>query len=133
MFIDNSFDSLSDDSISKEPVPKVISFKKTKVENREKLHVVQARLKQECKGDLGFVKTMKALNCLNDLQKEDCPEAYEPEIVVQLKKKVQLKQEKEQLEYDIDKTFFDFDDDIDNLSEVSERYKVLPTIDVSLQ
>lgn len=31
---------------------------------------------------------------------------------------------REQLEYDIDKTLFDFDDEIDKLSEVEERYQV---------
>ena len=30
----------------------------------------------------------------------------------------------------IDKTLFDFDDDIDNLSEVEERYKAFPTADI---
>ena len=29
---------------------------------------------------------------------------------------------KEDLDYDIDKTLFDFDDEIDKLSEVEERY-----------
>ena len=42
--------------------------------------------------------------------------------MIQYKKKAYDKIKREQLEYDIDKTLFDFDDDIDNLSDVEERY-----------
>lgn len=36
---------------------------------------------KECEGDLGIVNPYKAFSILNAIQKEDCPEAYEPEIV----------------------------------------------------
>ena len=69
----------------------------------------------------------KAFNCLNDLQREVCPDAYEPEVVVvqRLKQEAIEKAQKEQLEYmqEMDRTLFDFDDEVDNLSEVSERYR----------
>ena len=69
----------------------------------------------------------KAFNCLNDLQREVCPDAYEPEVVVaqRLKQEAIEKELKQQIEYmkEMDRTLFDFDDEVDNLSEVSERYK----------
>ena len=38
---------------------------------------------QECKEDTtGLVNPFKAFNVLNVIQKEGCPEAYEPEIVL---------------------------------------------------
>ncbi|CDW87820.1 UNKNOWN [Stylonychia lemnae] len=88
------------------------------------LSVVQQRLKKECKGDLGIVNPMKAFSILNMIQKEDCPEAYEPEIVTLHKQKLLEKQRIEEYNNDVDKTLFDFDDDIDKLSNVSERYQV---------
>ena len=72
---------------------------------------------------LGIMNPAKAFNCLNAIQKEDCPEAYEPEIVIQYKKKEEKMKAQLELEYEIDKTLFDFDDDIDKLSEVEDRYK----------
>ena len=69
----------------------------------------------------------KAFNCLNDLQREVCPDAYEPEVVVaqRLKQEAIEMELKQQLEYmnEMDRTLFDFDDEVDNLSDVSERYK----------
>lgn len=65
---------------------------------------------------------MKAFSILNMIQKEDCPEAYEPEIVTLHKQKLLEKQRQEEYQNDVDKTLFDFDDDIDKLSNVSERY-----------
>lgn len=69
----------------------------------------------------------KAFNCLNDLQREVCPDAYEPEVVVaqRLKQEAIDMELKQQLEYmkEMDRTLFDFDDEVDNLSDVSERYK----------
>jgi hypothetical protein len=54
---------------------------------------MQQRLKKECRGDLGLVNPLKAFTFLNIIQKEDCPEAYEPEIVLLQKKRQQLKQQ----------------------------------------
>ncbi len=55
---------------------------------------LQERLKKECKGDLGIVNANKALTFLNFIQKEECPDAYEPEIVILQKQKEQERQEK---------------------------------------
>lgn len=63
-----------------------LETKKTKKEDPSHtttdLLMMQQRLKKECKGDLGIVNPMKAFSFLNIIQKEDCPEAYEPEIVL---------------------------------------------------
>lgn len=86
---------------------------------------MQERLKKECKGQLGMLNPNKALNFLNVLQKEDCPEAYEPEIAIIQKQKQEEKRRQEMIVSEIDKTLFDFDEEIDNLSNVSERYQAL--------
>lgn len=74
-------------------------------------------------GDLGLMDPMKAFQFLNIIQKAECPEAYEPEIVTQQKRKEALLKEQEELKRQveeekmkIDKTLFDFDDDVDQLS-----------------
>ena len=77
---------------------------------------------KECKGNLGIVDPMKAFSLLNMVQKEDCPEAYESEIVLLHKQRQEERRKQDQRENEMDKTLFDFDDDIDNLSNVSERY-----------
>ena len=81
-------------------------------------------------GDLGIMDPSKAFEFLNNLQRATKPEAYEPEIVTQQRRKEALlkehevyKREQDALNQQIDKTLFDFDDQFDNLSEVSERYK----------
>jgi len=33
-----------------------------------------------CKGESGIFNPLKAFDCLNDIQKKDDPNAYEPEI-----------------------------------------------------
>lgn len=85
---------------------------------------IHQRLKKECKGDLGFFNPSKAFSFLNIIQKEGCPEAYEPEIVIQQRQKEEERKKQQTFYNEIDKTLFDFDDEIDNLSNVSERYKV---------
>lgn len=60
---------------------------------------------------------------MNLIQKEACPEAYEPEIVTVFKKKKEEQKREQDFYNEIDKTLFDFDDEIDNLSDVEERYK----------
>ncbi len=74
--------------------------------------LLQKRLKSESKS--GFVDPKSALSILNNLQKEDDPEAYEPEIVIQQKKKLESLERNNQenmLEFDIDKMLFDFEDE----------------------
>jgi len=44
-------------------------------------------------GDLGLMDPMKAFQFLNHIQKAECPEAYEPEIVTQQKRKEALLRE----------------------------------------
>jgi signal recognition particle receptor subunit beta len=62
----------------------------------------------------------KAVQFLNNLQKADRPEAYEPEIVTQQRRKEALlreleakAREEEEIRDQIEKTLFDFDDEID--------------------
>lgn len=57
------------------------------------------------------------------MQRADRPEAYEPEIVTQQRRKEAIHREKqeflmheEELKNQIEKTLFDFDDEIDQLS-----------------
>eukprot|EP00347_Sterkiella_histriomuscorum_P024274 403331697 len=92
--------------------------------NSNELSLIQQRLQKECTGNLGIVDPMKAFSILNMIQKEVCPEAYEPEIVLQHKQRMEEKKRVDQYQNDIDKTLFDFDEEIDELSNVSERYKV---------
>ena len=63
---------------------KPVSYKKI---SNEKINIVHKKLKFECKDELGFVNPFKAFMVLNEIQKKECPEAYEPEIVLQYKKK----------------------------------------------
>ena len=79
---------------------------------------------------------MQAFNCLNDIQKEENPNAYEPEVVKTInainareerlnhfkKQQEDLKQEKLNQALEHDRALFDFDEDINNLEEVKERY-----------
>lgn len=95
--------------------------------------MLQQKLK-DCKKEGGLVDPSLLLNALNDVCREEDPEAYEPEIVIQHRKKQEVKrleklleQERAQMIYDADKALFDFDDSIDNLSIVSDRYPVVPT------
>ena len=83
----------------------------------------------ECKEkELGIVNPSKIFNCLNNIQKEDCPEAYEPEMVIQYKRREEELKRKQEYEDEVDKTLFDFDDEIDNLNDVEDRYKFYPMV-----
>ena len=95
-------------------------------DNSERISILEKRIKNECKGELGVIVPHRAFEFLNDIQREDNPDAYQPELVLQYQKRLLEKQLREQQEYDIDKTLFDFDDEIDKLSEVEERYKAFP-------
>ena len=86
-----------------------------------------------CKGKSGFFNPAQALNRLNDLQKQEDPRAYEPEVVKQQKALKQRqndarrRQELQAMEklnaaQEIDKALFDFDEDIDHLEDVGDRY-----------
>jgi len=86
-----------------------------------------------CKGKSGFFNPAQAFNCLNDLQQQADPRAYEPEVVKQQKalkqrqKDARRQQELKAMEklnaaQEIDKALFDFDEDIDHLEDVGERY-----------
>ena len=65
-------------------------------------------------------------NALNNIQRDEDPEAYEPEIVIQHRKKREIIRQRQEMIYNADKALFDFDDDIDNLSEVEDRYGGVP-------
>ena len=57
-----------------------------------------------------------AYKFLNMAQKEEDPEAYEPEFVTQHRKKEEERARKKQ------DPLFDMDESLDDLSQVSERY-----------
>ncbi|TNV85071.1 hypothetical protein FGO68_gene930 [Halteria grandinella] len=85
---------------------------------------LREKLEKDCtNGEDGLMNPMKALDCLNELQRKTCPEAYEPEIVMANRLKEEGIREEQEFWKEMDKTLFDFDDDVDNLSDVSERYK----------
>lgn len=44
-------------------------------------------------------------------------------MVIQFKRKEEELRRRQEFDNEVDKTLFDFDDEIDNLSEVEERYK----------
>lgn len=86
---------------------------------------LKEKLEKDClDGEGGLMNPAKALDILNELQRKDCPEAYEPEIVMANRLKKEAMIEQEEFWKQMDKTLFDFDDDVDHLSEVSERYKL---------
>lgn len=88
------------------------------------LEKLQEGLMKECQNPLGLMNPSKAFMFLNALQKEDCPEAYEPEIVIIQKKRNEIKRLEDEIALMQEKTLFDFDEEVDHLSLVSERYKV---------
>ena len=91
-----------------------------------KIDIIQQLLKDKCtQGQL--INPAMALQLLNIAQREEDPEAYEPEFVVQQRKKLeQQKHEEEQRAATVKErdALFDFDDQIDQLSEVSDRYPI---------
>ena len=54
------------------------------------------------------------------------PEAYEPEFVTQHRRKQELQQWERQMRDKADAALFDFDDSVDELSKVSDRYPIVP-------
>ena len=77
---------------------------------------------------------------MNDIQKMDDPKAYEPDMEVQMnakrkrdqeleeqkKRHEQAKAEKLQQIQEHERALFDFDEEIDHLQEVHERYPGMP-------
>ena len=70
----------------------------------------------------------KVINALNFVQREGDPDAYVPDIVIQHRKKEEEKRFEQLISQHYAKkmkdrdAIFDFDDDFDNLSEISEKY-----------
>ena len=66
---------------------------------------------------------------MNKVQIEENPDAYIPNIEKNFKRKEEMRKMEKLYEekycqkaYDIDKALFDFDESVDNLSQVSDRY-----------
>ena len=94
----------------------------------------------QCKGESGFFNPAQAFNCLNDIQKEENPNAYEPEVAKTINaikaREDKLKKEQEDAKMkkinqarEQDRALFDFDEDINNLEEVKERYPAVAVPD----
>ena len=97
-----------------------------------KLDILRMRL-QQCQGENGMVDPARILQPMNNVQIEEDPEAYVPEIEKLHQRKEQVRRLEEIYEaemakkrYDADKALFDFDESIDNLSLVSDRYQLPP-------
>lgn len=89
-----------------------------------------------CKGMNGFFDPKSAFDCLNQIQMNEDPEAYQPEVQKIIERNVQrqkerdaMRQKKEQerlakqreaIEHE--KALFDFDEDINQLDKVQDRY-----------
>lgn len=96
-----------------------------------KIDVLYERLKQ-CHGDGGMIDPAKVLNTMNKVQIEENPDAYVPNIEKLHRRREELRrigkakyeQQKQIAEdaYDVDKALFDFDESVDNLSQISDRY-----------
>ena len=87
-----------------------------------KMNLLKLRLKQQCADEEFLVLNPKmALEILNTAQRQEDPEAYEENIVAQLRKK-QEQQALAKVEEKRRDALFDFEDSVDCLSEVSERY-----------
>ena len=84
---------------------------------------------QGCEAEGGFIDPSKMFAMMNEVQVEEDPEAYVPEIEKQhiQKQRVLIEQLvaediRQNRKWDADKALFDFDDSIDNLSMISDRY-----------
>ena len=121
MLLDDGGDSSMEDGL----MPPPHNMKHTD----SKIDLLFERLKQ-CQGDGGIVDPMQALKTMNAVQVEEDPDAY----VNNIEKQHRRKEEQRRMEklydeeyakryYDADKALFDFDESVDNLSQVSERYQ----------
>jgi len=93
-----------------------------------KIDLLYERLKQ-CQGDGGIVDPSKIMATMNMVQIEEDPDAYVPNIEKQHRRKEEIRRMEKWYEeqyakkaYDVDKALFDFDESVDNLSQVSDRY-----------
>jgi len=72
----------------------------------------------------------KVINALNMVQREGDTDAYEPEIVIQHRKREEEKRMENILHQHYARkmkerdALFDFDESLDNLSEISDKYAV---------
>lgn len=104
-----------------------------------KMDLIYERLKQ-CQGDGGVVDPSKILSTMNMVQIEEDPEAYVPNIEKQHKRRQEMRkmekwyEEQYQRKMDeLDRALFDFDESVDNLSQVSDRYQADPATAFGLQ
>jgi len=93
-----------------------------------KIDLLYERLKQ-CQGDGGVVDPSKIMATMNMVQIEEDPDAYVPNIEKQHRRKEEMRKMEKWYEeeyakklYEHEKALFDFDESVDNLSQVSERY-----------
>ena len=77
-----------------------------------------------------MVDPAKILETMNMVQVEEDPDAYVPDIEKQYQRKEEIRRLEKLYEeeiakkrYDVDKALFDFDESVDNLSLVSDRYQ----------
>jgi ribosomal 50S subunit-associated protein YjgA (DUF615 family) len=97
--------------------------------NAPGVHEVQLHIRAEAKKETGVVDPYQAFDALNALLRAEDPGAFESDIVELHRRKKQERAEQQAIEQrrldkvrEADKALFDFDEDIDDLSEVSERY-----------
>ena len=88
-----------------------------------KLNILKQKIKEHCMKEEVLNPAM-AFEIMNQAQRAEDPEAYEPDIVVQYRNKKEMQRIKNE-ELKRRDALFDFDDSLDNLSEVSERYPVI--------
>lgn len=94
---------------------------------------------QNCKQQTGVLDPQKMFELLNEIQKKEDPDAYQPEIIKTIQQREKKKQEQDLLDEkrrldelerrrkqeEHEKALFDFDQDIDDLEQVEERYPML--------
>lgn len=99
------------------------------------LRIIKDGLKA-CKNETGFLNPQSAFDRLNEIQRHEDPEAYQPELehalIVKLNQDRERKQKleaearrREEREYEKlqhEKALFDFDEDVNDLDIVEERY-----------
>ena len=104
-----------------------------------KLDLLYDRMKQ-CHGDGGVVDPSKLFEIMNKVQVEEDPEAYVPNIEKVHRQREEVRrmekwyeEQNARRQYEADKALFDFDESVDNLSQVSERYQGDPLTAALLQ
>ena len=78
-----------------------------------------------CKGESGFFNPTMAFDCLNDIVRKENPIAYQPEVDKIISAKI-LRDKTENTKkceaQEHEKALFDFDEEIDDLEHVENRY-----------